>query len=268
MRIFDGMLLISDLDGTLLDDEKNISLATYDALDWFIREGGRFSIATGRAWLELQKCPHLPINAPFCISDGALILDEQKNVLYRASMPNITKEVISATLARFPDVCCEIYTDRQIRLLQYNAEAETHMNNLEYKDYVILSSLEAENTENWRKIHFIGAFNLMEDVRNFLRPWEKNFCLAASQTSFWELTSLDVNKGAAVRKIANLCNVAPDKIFAIGDSENDKELLQAAYISFAPQNAQEEILKIVKVRVSDNNHSAVADMIRYLAHKQ
>lgn len=267
MKTFDGVLLLSDLDGTLFDDEKNISPATYDAIDWFVREGGRFSIATGRARMELKTCPYLPINAPFCVSDGALILDERQNIVYRAGMPTITKELISSALARFSELCCEIFTDDKIFLLQCNVEAQKHMNNIQYQDYVLLSSLEGQNTENWRKIHFTGALHLMEDVFNFLKPWKNKFCLAASQIAFWELTALNVNKGAAARKIANLCNIAPDKIFAIGDSENDKELLQTAYIGFAPHNATENIRKIAQVRVGNNTQNAVAEVIQYLAHE-
>ena len=48
MGKFDGIILLSDMDGTLLDDQKQISEENQRAIDRFEREGGCFCIATGR----------------------------------------------------------------------------------------------------------------------------------------------------------------------------------------------------------------------------
>ena len=49
MGAFEGYYLYSDLDGTLFDDDKRVSEANRLAIETFVREGGRFGVATGRA---------------------------------------------------------------------------------------------------------------------------------------------------------------------------------------------------------------------------
>jgi hydroxymethylpyrimidine pyrophosphatase-like HAD family hydrolase len=49
MGKFDGILLLSDLDGTLLSGTRVISPENLEALRYFMAEGGRFSVATGRS---------------------------------------------------------------------------------------------------------------------------------------------------------------------------------------------------------------------------
>ena len=81
--------------------------------------------------------------------------------------------------------------------------------------------------------------------------------------TFCEITAAGVNKGSALR---NIVEYLPDveRVFAIGDSYNDESMLQEAQISFAPANAEPEVLQNVNMTVSSNNDRAVADMIEYL----
>ena len=48
MKKFDGILICTDLDGTILDDNKNISAENLDAIEYFKSEGGLFNFVTGR----------------------------------------------------------------------------------------------------------------------------------------------------------------------------------------------------------------------------
>ena len=49
MKKFKGMLLACDMDGTLLDDSKQIPAENLRALQYFTKQGGRLSLATGRS---------------------------------------------------------------------------------------------------------------------------------------------------------------------------------------------------------------------------
>ena len=65
MKKFEGMILACDMDGTLLDSNHRISPKNQQALDYFVEEGGRFTLATGRTFRAIQQyIPQLPFNAP------------------------------------------------------------------------------------------------------------------------------------------------------------------------------------------------------------
>jgi HAD superfamily hydrolase (TIGR01484 family) len=81
---FDGYLLVSDLDGTLLNRASRVPASNARAISYFVKNGGKFSIATGRTELTcLPLVKKLPINAPLILYNGSLIYDlaDRKQVM-------------------------------------------------------------------------------------------------------------------------------------------------------------------------------------------
>ena len=102
MKKFEGMILACDMDGTLLDDDREISQENEQALCYFTEEGGRFTLATGRAPHAIEPyISQLPFNAPYSLLNGSLILDETHHVLHCAGMPESTKDLIQTTLSEY-----------------------------------------------------------------------------------------------------------------------------------------------------------------------
>ena len=68
---YDGIVIFSDLDGTLLDDDRRLSQENYDAVARFVSQGGRFGVATGRMErTTLHNFPGLAINIPSIFLTG------------------------------------------------------------------------------------------------------------------------------------------------------------------------------------------------------
>ena len=95
MGKFDGILLASDMDGTLLNDQREIGSATIEALNYFTQNGGRFALATGRTRPATAAYrPLLPCNAPGVYLNGAIICDADGKVLFEGRIePRILKAV-------------------------------------------------------------------------------------------------------------------------------------------------------------------------------
>ena len=80
MGKFDGVLLVSDFDDTLYDSHCQVPRRNLEALDRFLAQGGRFTVATGRAHRTFAPYVHLaPVNAPVVLSNGSAIYDFQKD---------------------------------------------------------------------------------------------------------------------------------------------------------------------------------------------
>ena len=74
MGKFDGVLLASDFDDTLYGSDYTVSEENVKALTYFTEEGGRFTVATGRAHATFAPVWKLsPINAPVVLSNGSAL---------------------------------------------------------------------------------------------------------------------------------------------------------------------------------------------------
>ena len=110
MKKFDGLLLGCDMDGTLLDSRKQISAKNQEAIWYFVKNGGCFSLATGRAPRAIDIYRSLlPFNAPYTHLNGSLIMDSSQNIIWCAGMPQKTVELMDAALSNFSQLCCEIF---------------------------------------------------------------------------------------------------------------------------------------------------------------
>ena len=80
MGKFDGVLLVSDFDDTLYDSHHRVPERNRRALDYFRGQGGRFTVATGRARRTFAPFHDLvPLDAPVVLSNGSAIYDFSKN---------------------------------------------------------------------------------------------------------------------------------------------------------------------------------------------
>ncbi len=261
MNKFEGMLLACDMDGTLLDSNRKISKENLEALERFTGGGGLFSIATGRHPNAIKEyIDKLPFNAPYSLLNGSLIMDKNHKPIHSAGMPECTIEMLESALERFSELCCEIYMKDKILIRNMNLVSETHMEVLKL-EHEKVSREELGDTQEWCKINFLGLPPLMSRVKKFLEPYKGRFSMASSLPTFWEVIAAGVNKGSALKWIAEECGIPDENVCAIGDSYNDEPMLRAAHTSFAPSNAEEGILKTASVKVCSNNESAVAEAI-------
>lgn len=83
MGRFDGVLICTDLDGTLLKNDKTISCENIEAIEYFKREGGYFTFVTGRMpFFVSYVLDTIKPNAPFGCVNGAGLYDGIKRSTY------------------------------------------------------------------------------------------------------------------------------------------------------------------------------------------
>lgn len=267
MKKFDGILLGCDMDGTLLDNCKQISEGNLEAIRYFVENGGRFSLATGRAPHAIDMYRGLlPFNTPYTHLNGSMIMDENQKLLWCAGMPEKTIELIETALTKFSQIGCEIFLDHSIYVRRMSAETEHHMRVLNLS-YSVISREDLTDTSNWCKVNLTGPEALMPEVRGYLHSYENDFCVAASTPNFCEITAAGINKGSSLLKIADACGIARENVMAIGDSSNDHSMLSVASVAFVPGNADNETKTFADVIVRDNDHDAVAAAIEWLDNR-
>lgn len=260
MGAFDGYFLYCDLDGTLFDDEKRVSDQNRSAIETFVSEGGRFGVATGRAPSIIGTIEReLPVNAPCILLNGAGLYDlSQKRFLAthpvdRACLEQVAERVVAVR----ENACVQVFTENSIFETNPNQrdDPQTLMEGLPVittaMDQIQESALKlliAHTSPNLDAIH--AAVLEMDCIERF----------SVFRTADWylEFVTAGVHKGTALLDVRSRCSNVK-KILAIGDYNNDLEMVEFADIGGAPANAIDEVKAVADITLPQtNNESCVA----------
>lgn len=275
MGKFDGMLLVSDYDNTFQYTESALSnggakavppppARNLAAVERWIREGGRFSIATGRALGAFRKqAEQIPINAPVVVDNGGGIYDlaEQRYVLRRL-LPECAAEDLAGVEAAFPGTSMELYlSDERIHALHPTQRNIQHVL-LTGLDFRQIDALNAETIPvPLAKALFLAEMPQLLRLRAYMAAhgWEEKYEMIFSSDHLMELTAKGADKGAMVRELRSLTSA--HTLLCIGDHANDLPMLRAADRAFAPANAIPEVLRSGAELVCHCLDGAVAEVI-------
>jgi len=241
MRKFDGVLLVSDFDDTFYTDRGTVPQANLDALDYFIGEGGRFTVATGRAHRTFAPYVYLsPVNAPVILSNGSAIYDFQREkMLQQTFLPDSAPRDFSQTCAKFPALGFEAYHGEDIYLHNPNAVTEGHMKKVG-SAYTQCSILEMPTP--WTKAIFEQDYPLLLEVQAwFLARYGAAYEAIFSNQYLLEITAKGSQKGSMVLHLAQLLDISREHIYCVGDNQNDIPMLAVSAIPFAPSNCAQVV---------------------------
>ena len=93
------------------------------------------------------------------------------------------------------------------------------------------------------------------------KEYGDKYSIAISKPFFLEVTKLGIDKGTAVKKLADILGIKIEEVIAAGDSFNDLPMLKVAGTSVAVVNAQPEIKETVDFIVSSNDEGGMAELI-------
>jgi len=262
-------LIISDLDGTLLNDEHRILPSTENAILDVVKSGVLFATASSRSksnslsaisTLKDICCANAYLNGAIVeTSDGEVILD---NPIPDEQAFHLVEQC-SAIEASF---CCISEDDAIAKLVHPEAERgfKLHHGLFSEKPISHISELNA---------YLIVV--VAEDLHRLVKLAQKELPdVGAGPIVRRYQTGLEVsffqnnrtNKAAALRSIVNYYGIDLSKTVAIGDSIiNDGPMIEAAGCGVAMKNANEEIIKKADfVTDKDNTEDGVGDFLRNL----
>ncbi|MBO5408629.1 MAG: HAD family phosphatase [Clostridia bacterium] len=247
---FDGIILISDMDGTLLTEEKTISRENLDAIRYFRENGGKFTVASGRVYQSLESyfdeiAPDLPVIS----HNGGIIKNPMTNeLLYAKLLSGNYKEVIKEIHKKFPWLGIEGFTPDEILFFTDNPYVRKHINDEKIfpDNRIEWHSLE-EETPQWCKILMAAETDEVDMLETTIPPLYPQYSFVRSEAHYFELLPHGVHKGSALTELLKLLNISPDKCYAVGDNMNDKEMLEAAGCGIAVKNANRGLKEMADV---------------------
>lgn len=276
MKRYKGKLIISDLDGTLIPRGGIISKENKEAIGHFVSEGGLFAIATGRTpEAAAGYVEGLPINAPSVFFNGAMLYDWQAGQVLK-TLPltagdeqNLWPAFAREALRRFPEACLEVYTQDNCHVVTPEENDDPRLPH-EYYRYAHTALEQLTDTAKTPWLKFF-ACDKHEHLEEYVKLAEKMGAAALangfySEDNYYEFVGREVSKGAMLSHVREM--LPGIEIIACGDYLNDKEMLEAADISVAPENAHEDIRKAARLQGPAVEDHLIAWLMETKAFKQ
>lgn len=266
MHDISKVLLITDLDGTLLPESKIISETDLNAINDFRAKGGLFTVATGRTIQSMQNYfDILKLEIPAILYNGAMIYDtNSKKVLYSQNLDISAKETVRLILDKFPFVACEILKADGVYIVRNNEYEQNHTEVCKVSP--VYCNLDDMECEGWLKVLFAMNPEKSDEVWNFVSILENSKDFIRSSSTFIELLPCNISKGSALKKYKEITGLDNSyKIVATGDYNNDVEMIKYADIGIAPSNACDEVKQFSDfISEKSCEENALADAVKYI----
>ncbi|XP_030445025.2 endoribonuclease YBEY, chloroplastic-like isoform X1 [Syzygium oleosum] len=265
--------IFCDMDGTLLNSESRISLTNAKALKEALSRGVKVVIATGKARpavINILKTVDLAGKdgvisqfTPGVFVQGLLVYGRQGREIYRRNLdPDVCREAfIYSREHGIPLIAfCE---DRCLTLFEHPLVDSLHTIYREPKAEIMPSIEDLLGAAVIQKMIFLDT---AEGVATNLRPyWSEATGARAnvvqSVPDMLEIVPPGTSKGSGVRMLLDHLGVAPKEVMAIGDGENDIEMLELASLGIALSNGSEKTKAVANIIGVSNDEDGVADAI-------
>lgn len=257
-------MIVTDLDGTLLNENSKVSYETREYLKKLKNMGYIIVIATGRIYASALKATDGAEFANYLITDtGSCIYDmSNSKPIYKN---NIDKKIVEKLLDYYNDNFRYIFICDKNYIYKYSDDIENSNIVKTTKDKnVILNSVTSishisismKNNDEVMKLYH----KLLDDIK------ELDFDImqdSFSDRKWIEISAKNVSKYNAISSLATLLHIDNSEIMAFGDGLNDIDMLEKCGQGIAMKNALIEVKRIANnVTSDDNNHDGVINYLK------
>ncbi len=257
-------LIISDLDGTLINSQHFISQENLDAISFFIKNGGSFAIATGRSKDNIRPyIENLTLNGPCILYNGGGIYNFQEERFLATELmdKSLVEEYIIYCMKNYKNMVVEIFTPDMLYIITPDHILDPYVER--EKQVYLRTTLDEVMKKDWIKVliydspeslqkaqSMLGNYNFSDKVDSFF-----------SQVFYLELIKKGISKGAALERLKNSNQYSDKTIIAVGDYDNDVEMISSADVGIAVSNARECVKDVADIVTVSNDENALQDII-------
>jgi Cof subfamily protein (haloacid dehalogenase superfamily) len=256
-----------DLDGTVLDETFQPSARTAAAISRAEADGIACLIATGRMFVSARRIAEkLGIRRPLVCYQGALVADPVSGevLVHRPIEAALAREILRAMPERHARRS-NLYVDDELYVWEENEET------VRYAQVAGVPMHVVGNTREWlerptTKIVTVGTTETMNALRDLMQPlFGSRAFVAKSLPYFLEFAAPGVSKASGLALVADLLGFTAAEAVAVGDAENDREMLAWAGCGLAVANADERLIGEADSVIPSVHEDGVAQLLEALA---
>lgn len=264
------VILLSDMDVTLLNAKKQITDIDRSAIRRFMDMGGKFTVATGRTIQSFEQYrTMIELEMPIIMYNGAAIHDfSVEKTLYTHPLPAESKKIAMDILAEMPESGGEVLKTDGTYVFSNTDYQKLHTKLCNIiPNYVELSDIE---DGGWLKVLFSLAPEDVPHMERLVRQkgYDKAVDFVRSSEIFLEMLPKGVSKGSALAEYRKLAGMEDYTFVSIGDFDNDLEMIREADLGACPSNAEESVKKAADIVLTHScEDGAVSELIDIIINR-
>ena len=245
-------LVISDIDGTLITSNHELTEATRAEAQALYDKGIHLSLASSRPPRSiLPFAEALQLRSPFAAFNGALVTTRDGDVVARST---ITPPVIARVKAIADEFGLGVwlYDEREWWASRRDAfvDREEHTSGFAPK----IDGYAERINDYANKLTVVGKPDLVALAeQRVLTELASEVSASRSKPRFLDVTALGMHKGAAVVRLAEILGVSTGQVAVIGDGPNDIDMFKQAGLSIAMGQAVDEVCEAANYVTTSND---------------
>ena len=264
---FEGYLLVSDMDGTLLNSDKVVSEKNKEAIRYFTDNGGKFTLASGRMVQSVKRfIDELSIELPVILHNGAKIYDFKNNkVLFEKNIEEKRKQAIKRVKEDYPTIGVEIFCDEVVYIYQ-KCELTKRYNKYTYD--IVYEVPEEVWSKPWTKVLLIGDGKELDKLEKIYKSeYDSGNCYRSGE-NYLDIVGNNINKGQSLSILIDYLKIDKNKVIAVGDNMNDIEMLELAKFGFFIEGGAERALKRAKLMAHNKDSNPIEYVVKWIEENE
>lgn len=258
-KLTDIRLVLADLDGTLLDEQKQLDSEIIDVAQQLKAKGIALSFASGRNMHIMQDyIDRLQVELPYITNNGANMFVKKECVYECCIVPEELKDTLSVIVERqIPFIA---YSNFVVYPIGSHPALTTFLQRLIGKSEI--DSCEDLDTICGQSIFKVVLVHedevLMKAVMDHINQHCRETHCVRSEGDVYTVTHASASKGSAVKRLLELTGIAPEQTIVFGDNYNDTSMFAVVKHSVAMENAIEDIKKEATYVTKSNEEHGVS----------
>lgn len=252
--------IATDMDGTLLNSQKELSPKFYDVFEKLKKRDVLFAAASGRQYYTLaDEFDDIKEDMLFIAENGTFVVYKGKELVVNGLDRDLANELVR--IGRTIDNTNIVLCGKNSAYVESSDERFLGEVRKYYHRYEIVDDLEKVD-DTVLKVTMCDFNGSEKNSYKYFEKYKDELQVAIAGEIWLDITAGGVNKGVAIKKIQNLLNIDFKETMVFGDYLNDLEMMDSAYHSYAMENAHEDIKKAARFMTKSNDEDGVIFKIK------
>lgn len=263
MNLSKVKLVVTDMDGTLLNSKSQVSNRFFELYKQLKKYNLHFVAASGRQYHSISEKLKPIKNEITIIAENGGIIKHKNKTLLTTSIPTEKIHKIIPVLRNIENVFI-VLCGKNSAYIETNNSKFISIFAEYYNKYLIVDDLTMVTDDKFLKIaiyHFKSSETYVYPVVKHL---ENEMLVKISGQNWVDISHFDANKGFALNLLQKKLNITKEETLVFGDYNNDIEMLDLANYSFAMKNAHADVKKIARFETKSNDDSGVEFILEQL----